>query len=183
MTRFPAQLSAALFDTAILVAPFVARGDEPDALSVEWQGQKPCEKVFEDAQIRIARCTFPPGSKHVRHSHPAYISYVLSGGKAEVQDEKSTRQVEARTGSYVDIPPVSWHEVMNVGDTDRREEVSAGVQCQSDHQQVVAHADRPVKFRSTCSSASASSASPTFAAGEAILAGQYVSAGKALIEA
>jgi quercetin dioxygenase-like cupin family protein len=117
MTRFPAQLSAALFGMAILAAPFAARGDEPDALSVEWQGQKPCEKVFEDAQIRIARCTFPPGSKHVRHSHPAYISYVLSGGKAEVQDEKGTRQVEARTGSYVDVPPVSWHEVTNVGDT------------------------------------------------------------------
>jgi len=118
MTRFPAQLSAALFGMAILVAPFAARGDDvPDALSVEWQGQKPCEKVFEDAQIRIARCTFPPGSKHVRHSHPAYISYVLSGGKAEVHDEKGTRQVEARTGSHTDVPPIPWHEVTNVGDT------------------------------------------------------------------
>ena len=118
MTRFPAQLAAALFGIAILVAPFAARGDDvPDALSVEWQGEKPCEKVFEDAQIRIARCTFPPGSKHVRHSHPAYISYVLSGGKAEVQDEKGTRQVEARTGSYADVPPVPWHELTNVGDT------------------------------------------------------------------
>jgi quercetin dioxygenase-like cupin family protein len=118
MTRIPAQISAALFGMAMLVAPFAARTDDvPDALSVEWQGQKPCEKVFEDAKIRIARCTFPPGSKHVRHSHTAYLSYVLRGGKAEVQDEKGTRQVEARTGSYVDVPPGPWYELMNVGDT------------------------------------------------------------------
>ena len=28
-----------------------------NALSVEWQGQKLCEKLDEDAQILIARCT------------------------------------------------------------------------------------------------------------------------------
>jgi len=33
----------------------------PDALSVEWEGNKPCEKLFEDAHVRMARCTFPPG--------------------------------------------------------------------------------------------------------------------------
>ena len=54
---------------------------------------------------------------HVCHSHPSYISYVLSGGKAQVQDEKGTRQVELRTGSYADVPPVPWHEVTNTGET------------------------------------------------------------------
>ena len=38
--------------------------DVPGALSVEWQGQQPCEKLFEDAQVRTARCTFPPGAVH-----------------------------------------------------------------------------------------------------------------------
>ena len=54
---------------------------------------------------------------HVCHSHPSYISYVLSGGKAQVQDEKGTRQVELRSGSYADVPPVPWHEVTNTGET------------------------------------------------------------------
>jgi mannose-6-phosphate isomerase-like protein (cupin superfamily) len=54
---------------------------------------------------------------HVCHSHPSYISYVLSGGKAQIQDEKGTRQVEVGTGSYVDVPPVPWHEVTNTGNT------------------------------------------------------------------
>ena len=89
----------------------------PNALSVEWQGQKPCEKLYEDAQILIARCTFPPGSKHLRHSHPGYFSYALSGGKVQIEDAKGTRQLEPRTGSYANSPPIPWHELTNVGDT------------------------------------------------------------------
>jgi hypothetical protein len=46
------------------------RADElPDALSVEWNGHHPCEKLHEDANIRVLRCTFEPGDMHVRHSH------------------------------------------------------------------------------------------------------------------
>jgi quercetin dioxygenase-like cupin family protein len=89
----------------------------PNALSVEWQGQKPCEKLYEDAQILIARCTFPPGSKHLKHSHPGYFSYALSGGKVQIEDAKGTRQLEPRTGSYANSPPIPWHELTNVGDT------------------------------------------------------------------
>jgi quercetin dioxygenase-like cupin family protein len=76
------RLSLTLVGVIFALAPFAAGGDTvPDALSVEWQGQKPCEKLYEDDRIRVARCTSPPGSKHVRHSHPGYISYVLNGGK------------------------------------------------------------------------------------------------------
>ena len=47
----------------ILITPFAAIADNvPDALSVEWQGKKPCEKVFEDTQVLVARCTLPPGT-------------------------------------------------------------------------------------------------------------------------
>ena len=107
---------------ALTVTPFAARSDEnvPDALSVEWQGQKPCEKLFEDAQILIARCTFPPGAMHVRHSHPGYSSYLLSGGKGQIEDEKGKRQVEFRTDSLLNSPPIPWHELTNTGDTTLR---------------------------------------------------------------
>jgi quercetin dioxygenase-like cupin family protein len=111
-----------LLVTVFVVAPLAAAQSEtaPDGLSVEWQGQKPCEKLFEDSQIRIARCTFPPGSKHVRHSHPGYSSYVLSGGKAQIQDEKGTRQAEPRTDAFLNSPPIPWHELTNTGDTTLR---------------------------------------------------------------
>jgi hypothetical protein len=64
----------------LLGSSFVALADDvPDALSVEWQRKKPCEKLSEDEHIRVARCTFPPGAMHVCHSHPAHLAYVLSG--------------------------------------------------------------------------------------------------------
>src|SRR5215831_3143737 len=91
--------------------------DVSDALSVEWQGQRPCEKLFEDAQIRVARCTFPPGAMHVCHSHPAYLSYVVSGGRGQVQDEKGVRKIDVKTGAFLDAQPVPWHEFTNIGDT------------------------------------------------------------------
>ena len=77
----------------------------------------PCEKLYEDAQIRIGRCTFPAGAVHVCHSHPAYSVYTLSGGKGQVRDSRGTRQSESKTGEYNNIPPIPWHEFKNIGDT------------------------------------------------------------------
>ncbi len=115
MTHFPVGLVASM---TLLFAPLIAFADPvPNALSVEWQGKKPCEKLFEDAQMLIARCTFPPGSKHLKHSHPGYFSYVLSGGKVQIEDAKGTHQLEPRTRGYANSPPIPWHELTNVGDT------------------------------------------------------------------
>jgi quercetin dioxygenase-like cupin family protein len=109
---------AAVVALGLLAASLPATADDvPDGLSVEWQGKKPFEKLFEDAQVLVARCTFPPGTVHVCHSHPSYVFYVLNGGKAEVQDEKGTRKVDVTTGTVVDSPPVPWHELANVGET------------------------------------------------------------------
>jgi quercetin dioxygenase-like cupin family protein len=108
----------ALGPPAILGGVNVASAEDvPDALSVEWQGKKPCEKLFEDAQVRVARCTFPPGAVHVCHSHPGYLSYVVSGGQGQVQDEKGTRKIDVIAGALFDAPPIPWHEFANVGDT------------------------------------------------------------------
>jgi quercetin dioxygenase-like cupin family protein len=118
MRPFAAGLVVTLLGTTVLPArvPAMAQ-DVPDALSVEWQGEKLCEKLSEDTQIRILRCSFPPGTMHLCHSHPSYVSYVLNGGQARVQDQNGTWEGEVRAGSYVDVPPVRWHEVINTGDT------------------------------------------------------------------
>jgi quercetin dioxygenase-like cupin family protein len=68
-------------------------------------------------RFRVARCTFPPGTVHVCHSHPAYLTYVVSGGQAQVQDEKGTRKIDVIAGVFADVPPIPWHEYANVGDT------------------------------------------------------------------
>ena len=112
-------ITSSLSSVVTLVATLsVAQAaDVPDALSVEWQGKPPCEKLFEDAQVRVARCTFPPGAMHVCHSHPSYLSYVVSGGQAQIQDEKGVRKVNVVAGALADVPPTPWHELTNVGDT------------------------------------------------------------------
>ena len=102
---------------SVVTPPVVMADDVPDALSVEWQGKKPCEKLFEDAQIRIMRCTFPPGAMHVCHSHPSYFTYVLSGGQLQMQDEKGTRKIDLVAGAFVDAPPIPWHQGTNIGET------------------------------------------------------------------
>src|SRR6516162_5434903 len=105
------------FGMTALTVPAAIAEDVPDALSVEWQGKKPCESFFEDAQIRVSRCTLPPGTVHVCHSHPSYVYYVLSGGKAEVKDDKGTRKADLATGSFIESPPVPWHDLANIGET------------------------------------------------------------------
>jgi len=32
----------------------------PDSMAVEWQGKKMCENLYEDAQVRVLRCSFRP---------------------------------------------------------------------------------------------------------------------------
>jgi quercetin dioxygenase-like cupin family protein len=112
---------AILGGVTLLLPSLSTKADEvPDAMSVEWQGKKPCENLYEDSQIRILRCTFAPGAVHVRHSHPATFNYALSGGKVQLQNETGTSQREISSDSYVSSPPVAWHEATNVGDTTLR---------------------------------------------------------------
>ena len=89
----------------------------PDALAVEWKGKHPCETLYEDSQIRVARCTFPPGTVHVRHAHPGYLSYALKGGKGEILSEAGRRDVTLAPDSLTESKPLPWHEFKNVGDT------------------------------------------------------------------
>jgi quercetin dioxygenase-like cupin family protein len=105
---------------AALLAPYPTRADEvPDALSVEWNGHHPCEKLHEDTYIRVLRCTFEPGDVHVRHSHPAFFGCTISGGggRGRVEDSKGTRESDVKDGECFASPPIPWHEFTNIGVT------------------------------------------------------------------
>jgi beta-alanine degradation protein BauB len=117
----PIQLTFVSLMSALLVtnAPSIARSaDLPDALEAGWKGQKTCEVLDEYEQVRVLRCTFPPGVGHERHSHPhGDFGYVLSGGKMQVTDAKGTQVVEDKMGDHWVSGPIEWHEAVNVGDT------------------------------------------------------------------
>jgi len=89
----------------------------PDPLAAGWQGSPVCEKLHEDADQRILRCSFPPGVGHERHFHPRHFGYAISGGRMRITDANGTRDVDLATGSSFSSTGVSWHEVVNAGDT------------------------------------------------------------------
>ena len=89
----------------------------PDPVVAGWQGESVCEVLREDAELRIFRCTFPPGVGHERHFHPRHFGYALSGGTMRVTSESGTREVALKTGSYFFNEGIAWHEGLNVGDT------------------------------------------------------------------
>ncbi len=90
----------------------------PMALCAGWEGERTCELLNEDAQVRILRCTFPPGVGHQLHYHPPHFGYVLSGD--------SVMRISTPDGAVVDRPVRAGstfsnnsevvHEPVNVGD-------------------------------------------------------------------
>lgn len=102
---------------ALFALPQATAQDVPDALSVEWKGKKPCEKLYEDDKIRVLRCTFEPTEVHVRHRHPPNLVYTLSGGKVRVEDARGSRDAESKTNNFSINDKPTVHEVANIGDT------------------------------------------------------------------
>jgi quercetin dioxygenase-like cupin family protein len=89
----------------------------PDPLVAGWRGAPVCERLHEEATLRVLRCTFPPGAGHEPHFHPPHFGYALSGGRMRLTDARGTREVEIETGSSFASDGVAWHEVLNVGET------------------------------------------------------------------
>ena len=94
-----------------------AQSPYPDPLEAGWRGQPVCEKLHEDADNRVLRCTFPAGVGHERHFHPPHFGYAISGGRARITDDNGVREVDLATGSSFTSDGVAWHEVVNVGDS------------------------------------------------------------------
>lgn len=89
----------------------------PDPLAAGWNGATVCEKLHEDQDYRVLRCTFPPGVGHERHYHGAHFGYALAGGRMRITDARGTREADIATGSSFTSAGVDWHEVLNVGTT------------------------------------------------------------------
>jgi quercetin dioxygenase-like cupin family protein len=102
----------------LAVGPVVADETElPDPLAAGWKGKKVCEKLHDDAEIRVLRCSFPPGVGHERHFHRPNFGYVLAGGSMSISSAEGTRIADLVTGSSYTSAGTPWHEVINVGDS------------------------------------------------------------------
>lgn len=112
------QLHEVIFLVFVLVLARNAAADQlPDPLAAGWQGQPVCERLHENYQQRILRCTFPPNVGHERHFHAPHFGYALTAARMQITDSNGVRVVDIPLGSGTDNPGVEWHEVLNVGDT------------------------------------------------------------------
>ena len=89
----------------------------PDPLAAGWLGEAVCQKLHEDDQQRVLKCSFPAGVGHERHFHAPHFGYALSGGKMRLTDQSQIREVEIQAGSSFTSDGTAWHEVLNIGAT------------------------------------------------------------------
>ena len=72
---------------------------------------------FENDRVRVLEATLPPGVKEQVHSHPAYVIYVLEGGKyRNYASDGKTTEGELKTGEVLYRDPLT-HAAENVGNT------------------------------------------------------------------
>ncbi len=89
----------------------------PTAFDAKWHGKTVCEPLFENAALRAARCTFPPGGGHERHFHLPHWGYIIEGGTMRITDASGIKIRELKSGSSWWSDGIAWHEAVNIGTT------------------------------------------------------------------
>jgi len=108
----------------LLVMGFV-RGDasvtcEQDPLVVN---SKTIVLKLENSRVRVLEATLKPGDQEKTHSHPAYVIYVIAGGKVRNHAADGTvREAEFRAGDVIYRDPLT-HWAENIGTTTIRLEL------------------------------------------------------------
>ena len=78
---------------------------------------------LENPRVRVLEATLKPGDKEKTHSHPAYVIYVIAGGKVRTHGvDGSVTETEFRTGDVIYREPVT-HWAENIGETTIRLEL------------------------------------------------------------
>ena len=98
---------------ALLVSIFVTLADAQDPAVVN---SKTIRVRFENNRVRVLEAMLPPGTKEQVHSHPAYVIYVLEGGRYRnyAADGKVTEGT-FQTGDIIYREPLT-HAAENIGD-------------------------------------------------------------------
>jgi quercetin dioxygenase-like cupin family protein len=72
---------------------------------------------FENEKVRVLEAELPPGTKEQVHSHPAYVIYVMAGGKVRnYAADGKTSESELKTGEVLYREPLT-HAAENIGST------------------------------------------------------------------
>jgi quercetin dioxygenase-like cupin family protein len=108
----------------LLVTGFV-RGDALFTLAQDplVVNSKSIALKLENSRVRVLEATLEPGVKEKLHSHPAYVVYVIAGGKVRNHSVDGTvTDAEFRTGDVIYREPLT-HWAENIGNTTIRLEL------------------------------------------------------------
>ena len=99
-----------------LVSPFGFFAAPIHAQDPAVVNSKTIKVKFENDRVRVMEAILPPGVKEQVHSHPAYVIYVLEGGRYRnyASDGKVT-EGELKTGEVLFREPLT-HAAENIGD-------------------------------------------------------------------
>ena len=103
----------------VLLATGFVRGDasvtrEQDPLTVN---ATTIALKLENPRVRVLEATLKPGDKEHTHSHPAYVIYVIAGGKFRNHATDGTvTDGEFKTGDVIYRDPIT-HWAENIGNT------------------------------------------------------------------
>ncbi len=98
----------------------IAYGRMQDPLVVN---SKSIALKLENSRVRVLEATLEPGVKEKMHSHPAYVIYVIAGGKVRNHGADGTvTEADFRTGDVIYRDPIT-HWAENIGSTTIRLEL------------------------------------------------------------
>jgi quercetin dioxygenase-like cupin family protein len=103
--------------SAVIASAFMAWASSSAAQNPAVVNPKTVKVKFENEKVRVLEAELPPGVKEAIHSHPAYVIYVLAGGKVRnySADGKIT-ETEIKTGDVLYRDPLT-HAAENIGTT------------------------------------------------------------------
>ena len=92
---------------------YVAREQDPRTISLK----------LDNSRVRVLVATLKPGDHEKTHSHPAYVIYVIEGGKVRTHGTDGTViEAEFKTGDVLYREAVT-HWAENIGNTTIRLEL------------------------------------------------------------
>ena len=105
-------ISATIAAVSFIVTPSSVWAQDPAVVQ-----SKTVKLKFENERVRVLEAELPPGTKEQVHSHPAYVIYVMAGGKVRnyAADGKIT-EAELKTGDVLYREPLT-HAAENIGTT------------------------------------------------------------------
>ncbi|MFL6519942.1 MAG: hypothetical protein ACJ8NS_06955 [Chthoniobacterales bacterium] len=104
-------ISAVIALVAFIASATLVSAQDPVSLN------KTVKVKFENEKVRVLEAELPAGVKEAVHSHPAYVIYVLAGGRVRnyTADGKTTES-ELKTGDVLYREPLT-HAAENIGTT------------------------------------------------------------------